>query len=215
MIADIREGIEIIRNIHAWIKNILHERKSKQEKHDAQLFGKSASLLISLRALDNGIHHVLGKLILFDPDWSRDERTAVLNEIVDFAGREEIVTTVRDSLRDLDHLMREENAKGERLTIEDDRELLTYIFEYGAKILRELSGSPVTPFPDRDALRDFIGRIKQAKDEESRKNVVETSEKVMNLLERTYREEEVFPKLLALKHQMMKRHKWLQKDIDW
>ena len=72
MISDIKESIEIIRNIHDWIKNILKEHRSKQEQHDAQLLGKTVSLLYSFRALDNGIHAVLGRLILLDADRSRE-----------------------------------------------------------------------------------------------------------------------------------------------
>ncbi|MCP5061664.1 MAG: hypothetical protein GY936_04265 [Ignavibacteriae bacterium] len=215
MISDIKESLEIIKNVHGWIKNILNEHRSMQEQHDAQLLGKAVSLLYSFRALDNGIHAVLGKLILLDVGWSREKRLSLLNEIMEFSHREEIITIIRDSLRDLNYLMWKQNDKGEQVTIEEDLEQFKLIFDYGARIVNKLSDSPVTPFPDRDALRDFSEKIKNAKDDESVNNIIATSTQVMDLLQRTYREKEISGKVSTLKHRIMNRHNWSEKDLGW
>ncbi len=215
MISDIKESIEIVRSIHGWIKNIIDEHQSMQEQHDAQLLGSTVSLIYSFRALDNGINTVLGKLIILDEGWSKKERLALLYEITEFAHSEEIITLIRDSLRDINHLLFKTNDKGERITHKEDFDQFDKIFQYGAEIVRQMSGSPVTPFPDRDALRDFSDRVKGAENNEDINNIIETSTRIMDMRQRTYRESELSEELSRLKHQIMERHNWTEKELGW
>jgi nucleoside phosphorylase len=150
--------------------------RGKDEQNDVQILVQTDKLLTSLRALDNAIHLHVGELTSCDLDSLTRERNELIKQISDFAQREELIDDVRESLRTLEVLQVNAN-KG-------DQALVTKIFECGADILRVLSNSPVTPFPDTEALRDFVMRIKKAQDERDVQEIIREANKVLNVLDR-------------------------------
>jgi len=205
LLLDIKTALEIVDKISKWMTQIVHESRASQEKEDAQLLGEAAKLLASLRALDNSIHSLVGKLTVFDLDWAPDRRNQLITDINDFAHREDIVTVIRQSLRELQALM--PKAK------EEDWKLAVEVFGCGADLLRALSDSPVTPFPNTDALREFAMRIKKAESSNDVQRVVEKSELVLNVLDRRRlaAADQVFGRL---KGQILARYPGLPRP-DW
>jgi len=197
MMEQITAAVAIIGKISTWITPILAGRRAIDEKKDAQLLAETGKLLASLRALDNAIHSLVGQLTLFDLDWTQERRHQLLTQINDFAHKEEIITIIRQALRELQALMAE--AK------EEDWKLALKVFGCGADLLRGLSDSPVTPFPDTDALREFAMRIKKAQNQSDVATVIEKSEKVLNVLDRKQLSaaDETFGRL---KGQILARH---------
>ena len=150
--------------------------RGKDEQNDVQILVQTDKLLTSLRALDNAIHLQVGELTSCDLDSLTRGRNELIKRISDLAQREELIDDVRESLRTLEVLQVNAN-KG-------DQALVTKIFECGADILRVLSNSPVTPFPDTEALRDFVMRIKKAQDEQDVQEIVREANRVLNVLDR-------------------------------
>ena len=81
-------------------------------------------------------------------------------------------------------MIQKQDDKEDRVTLKEDFDQWTLIPDYGARIVNTLSGSSVTPFPDRDALRDFTEKVNNAKDDESINNVFATSTQIMDLLQK-------------------------------
>lgn len=150
--------------------------RGNDEQNDVRILVQTDKLLTSLRALDNAIHLHVGQLTSCDLDSLTERRNEHIKQINDFAHREEIIDDIRESLRTLEVLKADAN-KG-------DQALVLKIFECGADILRALSNSPVTPFPDTDALRDFVMRIRKAQDEQDVQQIICESNKVLRVLDR-------------------------------
>ena len=206
---DIKVALETIGLISKWVANILAERRSEQEKKDAQLLAETGKLLISLRALDNTIHSLVGQLTLFDLDWPLTRRNELIAEINDFAHREEIITIIRQVLRQLPQLWA--GAK------EEDWKLSLEIYGCGTDLLRTLSDSPVTPFPDTDALREFAMRIKKAENQADVEAVIAKSEVILNILDRKRlaAADEVFGRMkgqILARHPKLPNPNWGYKD---
>lgn len=205
MIDDIKTGIEIIEKISRWTSKVVAGRSGKKERRDAQILAEAGTLLTSMRTLDNAIHAHIGPLLLFDAGWSQERREEIVGQINDFAQKEEIIAAIRRSLRGLQVFMTEAD--------EYDRPLLLALSEHGAQLLRTLSGSYVTPFPDVDALREFAMRIRNARDGADVQQVGETAKETLELLDRKSLAEadEIVGTLRA---RILGRHPDLP-DIDW
>lgn len=150
--------------------------RGKAEQNDVQILVQADKLLTSLRALDNAIHSHLSELTYCDLESLKKRRNELIKQTSDFAHREELIDDVRESLRTLEVLRRSANK--------DDETLVSKIFDCGVDILRALSGSDVTPFPDGEALRDFLMRIKKAQNDEDVQTIIFESNKVLNVLDR-------------------------------
>jgi hypothetical protein len=175
MLGDIKTSIEILDKLSKWLRDIV-ARSSGEQQRDAVLLGETGKLFIALRALDNEIHALLGQLTLFDLDWPVARRQTLMEQINAFAHREQIIRMIRESLKEVQKLMG--GAKKE------DWKLALEVFGCGASILRTMSDSDATPFPDTDALRDFVMRIKNAKTADEVQKVIQSAKEILDLLDR-------------------------------
>lgn len=166
---------DIIKLGDEFIRGYFKEKKSEKEAKYAYIL-KSAGLLVAvIRNLDESFSDSLKQLFLFSPDWDKEKREKIRENINNFAHSNVRLSKIQEYTKELDEY--------KHYDVEDSiKETISKLWVCGERTIDAAGkGRTFTPFPNREELHAFLEEIKSADTFEKVKDLSIKADKIRSI----------------------------------